>query len=169
MTPDEVQAARALVSTISAEAFDCKCGDDGVMCPGHVAEVASELVPQLLDALEQAQADLNDTRESLYEGNADFYTQKERADRAEAAVVVLQQGLAELNSEVHRLETAVVEARKAALHEAADAVEPEGWFGSEDPRSEWSESARMAAWLRARADAQGSTPLPTEANDRDDR
>ncbi len=51
--------------------------------------------------------------------------------------------------------------RRAAIRREQDAMTDGIWVGKligiipQDPRSEWSESSRMAAWLRARA--EGST------------
>jgi hypothetical protein len=143
---EEIQAARALVEAATPGEWIVANGGTLIVPDNllgqaiggteHVADAefiaeARTLVPRLLDALDEARAEITAT-ERLADENGEMATRAAgRAQRAEAAVV---------------------EARKAALHEAADEIEAQCGHGSAVGCNE------SAAWLRARADAQGSTP-----------
>lgn len=110
MTPDEVQAAWALVETPMPH-YDWCCAngcagpgfcdggcDDVCRCVVAEFEPLRTLVPQLLDALEQAQVEAKELGELI--GTYDQIACEEQA-------------------RTQRAEAAVVEARKAALREVA--------------------------------------------------
>ncbi len=140
MTPDEIQAARALDTAAIREWVRT-----GLWPAGTDVD---ETLMQLLDALEQAQAEMALGARFVDDAYREGVAQRQRALRAEADVRQRELTLEVQASRLNEARAAVVEARKAALHEAADMLARAGHHGS-------------AHLVRSRADAQGPTPPPT--------
>lgn len=183
---EEIQAARALVDA-ATDGDWLVVADGTLIVPNsvlgqaiggteHPADAefiaaARSLVPRLLDALEQAQAELASWITVLCQ-------QTDKIDDLVSQVGDLQFNHDVMEVRALRAEAAVVEARKAALLEAAGPDCPDYQTLRESilvqvalhkaadeidsAATKKFTHAEVSAWLRARADALGSTPPPAD-------
>jgi hypothetical protein len=173
MTPEEFQAARALVDAATPGPWWPRYGGE----PGevyasaaqrHVATVHGEgsdarpnpdskfiaaarsLVPRLLDALEQAQAE----QHRCVKRKSGYWSCEYEGCCVDGTCCTC---CYHADEQRERAEAAVVEARKAALREAAEAIVAEAYAAPYGTKNRGA-AIMTRDWLRARADAQGSTP-----------
>jgi hypothetical protein len=179
VTPEEIQAARALVQAATPGPWKAPSGvesegwrihgalyaeSDSGPADGEFIAAARTLVPRLLDALdearERAEAAVVEARKAALHDASDWFSREHDGHELFGSTIAeMLETLAEIEdrprARATKAEAAVVEARKAALHEAADEVRRIRNGESSEPGPY---AGYIETWLRARARAQGPTP-----------